>query len=72
MKALVLAVALVLVAGVAQADDGQFEAGFEEGFKMVKGDWAILPIPPIPPITPIGSNDYREGLKAGIEAAQKR
>ena len=53
------------------ADAGQKEfcAGFEEGYKSIKGDMVIVPICPIAPITPIGSTDFREGIKAGIRAA---
>ncbi|CZG75651.1 TPA: hypothetical protein RJX18_001752 [Legionella pneumophila] len=45
--------------------------GFEEGYKTIKGDMVIVPICPIEPITPIGSNSYREGIKAGIRAANE-
>ena len=31
----------------------------------------IVPICPIAPITPIGSTDFREGIKAGIRAANR-
>lgn len=50
------------------ANQDEFCAGFEEGFKTAKGDMVIVPICPIAPITPIGSTPYREGLKAGIAA----
>lgn len=46
---------------------GDFEEGFKEGYKMIRGDLVIVPITPIEPITPIGSNSYREGLKAGMK-----
>jgi hypothetical protein len=49
----------------------EFCNGFEEGYKTIKGDMVIVPICPIEPITPIGSNSYREGIKAGIGAAQE-
>ncbi|MES0207945.1 hypothetical protein NKJ93_02445 [Mesorhizobium sp. M0028] len=68
MRKLLLAV-LLLAASPALADE--FCDGFEEGYKTIKGDMVIVPICPIPPITPIGSNDYREGIKAGIAAAQR-
>lgn len=45
--------------------------GFSEGYKTVKGDMVIVPICPIEPITPIGSTSFREGIKAGIVAAQE-
>jgi hypothetical protein len=51
------------------AGQDEFNAGFEEGYKSIKGDLVIVPIPPIAPITPIGSTDFREGIKAGMRAA---
>ncbi|EJQ0795088.1 hypothetical protein NYD80_004352 [Cronobacter sakazakii] len=61
---------LALFSGGAMANSA-FCTGFEEGYKVVKGDMVIVPICPIEPITPIGSNSYREGIKAGMEAAQR-
>ena len=64
----------ILITGLmsfATAGDDAFCAGFEEGYKTIKGDMVIVPICPIPPITPIGSTDFREGIKAGIEAANE-
>lgn len=51
------------------SDSDSFQAGFEEGYRSVKGNLVILPICPIAPITPIGSTPFREGVKAGIKAA---
>jgi len=51
------------------AGQDEFCAGFEEGYKSIKGDMVIVPICPIAPITPIGSTDFREGIKAGMRAA---
>ena len=62
---------LGLVAFSSSAWASQFCAGFEEGYKTVKGNMVIVPICPIPPITPIGSTDFREGIKAGIRAASR-
>lgn len=53
------------------AGQDEFCAGFEEGYKSIKGDMVIVPICPIAPITPIGSTDFREGIKAGIRAANR-
>ncbi len=53
------------------AGQDEFRAGFEEGYKSIKGDLVIVPICPIAPITPIGSTDFREGIKAGILAASR-
>jgi hypothetical protein len=44
--------------------------GFEEGYKAVKGSYALVPLCPLEPITPISSTPYREGLKAGMKAAR--
>lgn len=55
----------------AASSQGPFCAGFEEGFRSVKGDLASLPICPIEPITPIGSSPFREGIKAGIAAYER-
>ena len=53
-------------------DQEEFCAGFEIGYKTVKGNNVIVPICPIAPITPIGSTPYQEGLKAGMRTAQRR
>ncbi|MBK6717014.1 MAG: hypothetical protein IPG57_18545 [Burkholderiales bacterium] len=60
----------ILSGSFAQAGQNEFCAGFREGYKSIKGDLVIVPICPIAPITPIGSTDFREGIKAGISAAQ--
>lgn len=69
-----LAIALVLGAVTApvfaQAQEDQFCAGFEEGYRTIKGDLALLPLCPLQPLVPLGSNDYREGIKAGLKAAR--
>lgn len=67
-----LATTFTTICIVASAGQDEFCAGFEEGYKSVKGSMVIVPICPIAPITPIGSTDFREGLKAGIRAAQGR
>ncbi|CAN1555107.1 hypothetical protein MCEREM21A_02359 [Sphingomonadaceae bacterium] len=67
---------LALIATVSEpalaVSQSEFCAGFEEGFRSVKGSLVIVPICPIAPITPIGSSPFREGIKAGIAAALKR
>ncbi len=70
-KALIVALFAFWAAQTASADQAEFCAGFEEGYKSVKGDMVIVPICPIAPVTPIGSTDYREGLKAGMRAARR-
>jgi hypothetical protein len=52
------------------AVQAEFCAGFVEGYKSVKGDMAVVPACPAAPPTPVGSTPFREGLKAGIRAAQ--
>jgi len=73
MKKLIYVVAALslLISSIALSGQREFCAGFEEGYKAVKGDMVIVPICPIAPITPIGSTDYREGLKAGMNAARR-
>jgi hypothetical protein len=61
---------LVMPASHNEVQPGGFCRGFEEGWKTLKGELAIVPICPIEPITPIGSTSYREGIKAGMRAAQ--
>ncbi len=53
------------------AGQAEFCAGFEQGYRAIKGNMMIVPICPIAPITPIGSTDFQEGIKAGIAAANK-
>jgi len=62
--------ALLVFSTFAYAGD-QFCAGFEEGYKTVKGDMTMVPMCPLAPLTPLGSTDYREGIKAGMRAAQR-
>ena len=51
---------------------GEFCDGFEEGFKTVKGEYAAPPACPAEPATPATSTPFREGIKAGIKAANRR
>lgn len=62
---------IVFLPSLVLGGQDEFKAGFEEGFKSIKGEMALVPICPIAPITPIGSTDYREGLKAGMAAANR-
>tara|TARA_R110002096_G_scaffold89149_1_gene203162 strand:+ start:206 stop:430 length:225 start_codon:yes stop_codon:yes gene_type:complete len=66
---LLLTFIAITVSSIAFAGNAEFCAGFEEGYKSIKGDMVIVPICPIAPITPIGSTDFREGIKAGMRAA---
>ena len=69
MKTLLL-IFIFSTSSIAFGGQAEFCAGFEEGYKSIKGDMVIVPICPIAPITPIGSTDFREGIKAGILAAK--
>jgi hypothetical protein len=74
MKKFIAIVSMSWILGLgslAYAGQDKFCAGFEEGYKTIKGDMVIVPICPIAPITPIGSTDFREGIKAGIKAASR-
>lgn len=60
------------VGAQAQSNDRkQFCAGYEEGFRSIKGKHAYLPTCPYAPSTPYGSTPFREGIKAGIARAQR-
>lgn len=75
---LVVTAATVALGAVQLAYAGQdaFCAGFTEGYKSIKGgikgDMLLVPLCPHAPLTPFGSTDFREGIKAGIRAAQSR
>lgn len=61
----------MLGATSAFADQSEFCAGFEEGYKSIKGSMVLVPLCPLAPITPVNSTPFREGIKAGIRAAQR-
>lgn len=66
--------AAVLLAASSMAfagDQEEYCSGFEEGYKSVKGDMVLVPLCPLAPLTPLGSTPFREGIKAGIRAAQR-
>ncbi len=68
----VIASAVLGAAPLAHAGQDEFCAGFTEGYKSIKGDMVLVPLCPLGPLTPLGSTDFREGIKAGIRAAQGR
>lgn len=70
MKKLLLGLMLV-VATSAYANGSEFCDGFEEGYKIVKGDSVFVPFCPFEPFIPFGSTPYREGIKAGMRAARR-
>jgi hypothetical protein len=72
MKKLLSSILVVIgisFSGHLLAGQNEFCAGFEEGYKTIKGDMVLVPLCPLAPLTPLGSTDYREGLKAGMRAA---
>lgn len=58
-------------AGSSFCANDDFCAGFDEGYKLVKGDMVLVPLCPLEPLTPLGSTPFREGIKAGIRAARE-
>lgn len=49
--------------------DNDYNKGFEQGYRLIKGSNVMLPMIPMAPMTPMGSTAFREGLKKGIQAA---
>lgn len=64
-------VVLTLISAITFATQDEFCAGFTEGYKSIKGNMTMVPMCPMAPMTPMGSTDFREGIKAGIRAAQR-
>jgi hypothetical protein len=54
------------------AGQGEFCAGFTQGFKAIKGNMVLVPLCPLAPLTPLGSTDFQEGIKAGIKVAESQ
>jgi hypothetical protein len=65
----IIVAALLLFSTAAAAGREEFCAGFEEGYRSIKGSMVMLPMCPMEPMTPMGSTPFREGIKAGIAAA---
>ena len=55
----------------AEDRQAEFSDGFTEGYKSVMGNMVMVPMCPLAPLTPLGSTPFREGLKAGILAANR-
>jgi hypothetical protein len=64
-------IALLIVSASTLALASDFCDGFEEGYKLVKGDSAWVPYCPYEPWIHYGSTPRKEGIKAGIKAAQQ-
>lgn len=74
MKTLSKTLSILFLAGFSSivfATQQDFCDGFTEGYKSIKGNLAVVPVCPVAPVTPVGSTDFREGIKAGIRAAQR-
>lgn len=71
-----LRIALLLLAALAgapaQASQSEFCTGFAEGYRLVAGGNALVPLCPLEPLTPLGSTPFREGLREGMRAARGR
>lgn len=67
----VLTMAIILAGSPASANQNEFCAGFQEGYRSIKGSMVMVPMCPMAPMTPMGSTPFREGIKAGIAAAQR-
>jgi hypothetical protein len=68
-KLVSLVILALLTATIAQANQQDFCAGFEQGYKAIKGNMVLVPLCPLAPLTPLGSTDFQEGIKAGMAAA---
>ena len=62
---------LLLLSSPAMADQDGFDAGYNEGYKAIRGDMVLTPLTPLAPLTPLNSTDFREGIKQGYEDGQK-
>jgi len=49
--------------------DGDFKAGFEAGFRAIRGKVAALPAYPAAPATKANMTPYLMGVRKGIERA---
>lgn len=48
-----------------------YRAGFEQGFRSIRGNFAMLPMLPMQPMTPMGKTAFQVGFEMGIKAAQR-
>jgi len=52
--------------------DRGWKEGYCEGWKDVKGEFAICPIAPIAPIAEIGMDTYKGGYNRGFKKGRKK
>ena len=73
-KVIIYTIILICISFNSYADQDhqdQYCNGFKEGYKTILGNNVMVPYCPYAPYTPYGSTDFREGLKAGMIAAQR-
>ena len=49
-----------------------WEEGYCEGYKDVKGEWALCPITPICPMAELMKTEYKHGYHRGFKAGMKK
>lgn len=49
--------------------EGDFAAGFEVGYRAIKGQSTAMPATPAAPATRAGSTRFLEGVRAGLRRA---
>jgi len=49
-----------------------FDDGFCEGYKDVKGQFVVCPVPPVCPVPGVGLDNYKGGYNTGFKAGQKK
>ncbi|MGZ3690598.1 MAG: hypothetical protein ACXVAX_03795 [Pseudobdellovibrio sp.] len=72
MKKIALVSFLLMIgfSSVGAAKESRFCAGFYTGYKAIKGDMVIPPLCPVVlKIPALDSDDFTEGIKAGVKAA---
>ncbi len=73
MKKLIATLLIVCSLGftsISFAGRSEFCAGFEEGYRAIKGVMCLVPLCPIE-LTPIDKTDFQAGIAAGVRAASK-
>jgi hypothetical protein len=63
-------IVLIVLLATARADQAEFEAGWELGFKTgyqsVHGQYVLVPLTPMAPLAPFGQDDFANGFKFGL------
>jgi hypothetical protein len=69
MKKYLVLLALLAASSIANASWTEFCEGFAEGYKSVKGSYAMVPTCPLNGGASLSNTAYREGIRAGVKAA---